>query len=93
MSYYTDTDQRMRNDPDFSACVAFMMQMADRFGFTPGELKQVAFRAALELELRRPGCAVLTTQQLEEIEQANKRRIKPEEMARLLELIQSGVFR
>lgn len=93
MNYYTDTDRRMRDDQDFAACVMYVMQMANRFGFTPGELKQIAFRAAYELEMRRPGCAVLTMQQLEEIEEANKRRVSPDEMANLIALLQSGALR
>lgn len=86
-NFYTDTDRRMAEDPDFRACVHLVMQMADRCGLTPGELKQIAFRAALELELRKPGCAVLTTQQLEEIEKARERRVTPGEMAMLLQLV------
>ena len=92
-SIYHDTDQRMRQDADFRACVMLMMQLADQHGYTPGELKQMAFRAALELELRRPGSQVLTMQQLEELDEAAKRRVKPKEMARLVELIQSGALK
>lgn len=92
-SFYLDTDARMAGDPEFRACVMLLMQLADRNGYSPGELKQIAFRAALELELRRPGCSVLTARQIEELEEAAKRRIKPEEMAQLVELVQSGALR
>jgi hypothetical protein len=50
--FYSDTDHRMANDPAFNAVVNFLMRAAREHGFTPGELKQMAFRAAYELELR-----------------------------------------
>lgn len=52
---YTDTDQRYRNDPAFHAAVDTMEVIAREHGFTPGELKQIAFKAALNLEERRIG--------------------------------------
>lgn len=52
--FYRDTDDRMMHDVDFRAAVHYMMGMARAHGFTTGELKQIAFRAALELEMRRP---------------------------------------
>ena len=52
---YNDTDLRMLNDPAFHAVVDYLMHVAREHGFTPGELKQMAFRAALELEMRNPG--------------------------------------
>ena len=51
--YYRDTDERMRSDATFRAAVHMLMNAAREHGFTPGELRQIAFRAALELELRR----------------------------------------
>ncbi len=92
-SFYLDTDHRMLHDADFKVCVILLMQLADRHGYTPGELKQIAFRAALELEMRRPGCQVLTMTQLEDLEEANNRRFKPDQMARLLALVESGALR
>lgn len=85
-SYYRDTDARMAGDVDFRACVMQMMRFADLLGFTPGELKQIAFRAALELEMRRPGTWVVTQGQIEEIETATRRRIGPDELRMLIEL-------
>jgi hypothetical protein len=67
--FYLDTDSRMASDPEFRHCVMTLIQFADRFGFTPGELKQIAFRAALELEMRRPGQWVLTQRDLDEIDE------------------------
>ncbi len=51
---YRDTDQRMTNDAEFHGVVRFLIQAAEEYGFTPGELKQMAFRAALEVERRNP---------------------------------------
>lgn len=50
--YYRDTDERMQHDAAFRALVHQMMAVAKEHCFTPGELKQAAFRAALELEMR-----------------------------------------
>lgn len=74
--FYLDTDHRMASDNEFRHCVMMLMQFADQFGFTPGELKQIAFRAALELEMRRPGQWVLTQRDLDEIDE-NMRGKKP----------------
>ena len=49
--YYRDTERRRMNDAEFASTVDMLKVHAIRFGFTPGELKQIAFRAALELEL------------------------------------------
>lgn len=51
-SIYRDTEDRYSNDPAFRAAVATLEQNATRHGFTPGELKQIAFKAALNLEMR-----------------------------------------
>lgn len=67
--FYLDTDRRMASDPEFRHCVMMLMQFAGKFGFTPGELKQIAFRAALELEIRNPGQWVLTQRDLDEIDE------------------------
>ena len=56
--FYSDTDRRHLNDPAFHAAVKLLMKLASEHGFTPGELKQIAFKAALELEKRRPFAAV-----------------------------------
>lgn len=50
--YYRDTDARFREDGVFHAAVEHMMMLARAHGFTPGELKQIAFKASLELEMR-----------------------------------------
>lgn len=49
---YKDTEHRMMHDASFRAAVMMLANVAREHGFTPGELKQIAFRAALELELR-----------------------------------------
>ncbi len=49
---YRDTDERYRNDPAFHAAVTSLEVAAAEHGFTPGELKQIAFKAALNLEMR-----------------------------------------
>jgi hypothetical protein len=92
-NFYSDTDLRMNEDAEFRQCVTLLMQLADRNGYTPGELKQIAFRAALELELRRPGCQVLTKQQLEELDEAARRRVTPDEIARIIALVNAGVLK
>lgn len=53
-NYYHDTDHRMEHDADFRSSVMSLVRMAQEFGYTPGELKQIAFRAALEIEMRKP---------------------------------------
>ncbi len=57
---YRDTDERYRNDPAFRAAVTTLEVAAAEHGFTPGELKQIAFKAALNIEERRlpPGLAL-----------------------------------
>jgi hypothetical protein len=58
---YRDTDERYRNDPTFHAAVTMLEVAATEHGFTPGELKQIAFKAALNLEMRKlPSMVVLT---------------------------------
>ncbi len=49
--FYDDTDRRYHQDSEFRHAVQMMMALADRHGFTPGELKQMAFKAAFELEM------------------------------------------
>jgi hypothetical protein len=53
--FYGDSEQRYRNDPAFHAGVAFLERLAKEHGFTPGELKQMAFYAALRVELTSCG--------------------------------------
>lgn len=48
---YKDTEHRMIHDVSFRAAVMMLANLAREHGFTPGELKQIAFRAALEIEL------------------------------------------
>ncbi len=58
---YRDTDERYRNDPAFHAAVTMLEVAATEHGFTPGELKQIAFKAALNLEMRKlPSMVVLS---------------------------------
>ncbi len=52
--FYRDTDERMAKDPAFNAAVQLLMSVALQHEFTPGELKQIAFCAALEIEMRYP---------------------------------------
>ena len=52
--WYRDTDERMARDPAFHAAVTLLMKLALEHEFTPGELKQIAFCAALEIEMRYP---------------------------------------
>ncbi len=51
---YRDSEYRMNHDPSFHAVVKFLVRAAEEHGFTPGELKQMAFQAALEVEMRNP---------------------------------------
>jgi hypothetical protein len=50
---YRDTDERYQRDPAFYSAVRTMEAIAREHGFTPGELKQIAFKAALNLEEKR----------------------------------------
>jgi hypothetical protein len=52
---YRDTDERYQRDPAFYSAVRTMEAIAREHGFTPGELKQIAFKAALNLEEKRDG--------------------------------------
>jgi hypothetical protein len=49
---YRDTDERYGNDPAFRAAVTMLERAAEQHGFTPGELKQIAFMAALKMRAR-----------------------------------------
>ncbi len=49
---YRDTEDRMRNDAAFHALVMHLAHVAAEHGFTPGELKQAAFAAAVYVEMR-----------------------------------------
>jgi len=58
---YRDTDHRYLHDPAFHAAVTSLEVAATEHGFTPGELKQIAFKAALNLEMRKlPSMIVLS---------------------------------
>jgi hypothetical protein len=50
-SFYSESDYRYRNDPEFAAAVASLENIADRNGFTPYDLKQIAFKAALNIQM------------------------------------------
>ncbi len=54
MNMYTDTERRMFHDAEFRTVVETLAQVAEKHGYTPGELKQIAFAAALMVELRAP---------------------------------------
>jgi hypothetical protein len=47
---YRDTAERLRSDPHFAEAVTLMYHLALNHGFTPGELKQIAFAAAVKCE-------------------------------------------
>jgi hypothetical protein len=83
---YRDTDERYLRDPDFRAAVKTLEAMAVQHGFTPGELKQIAFKAALNIEERRlPGPPLLRSDQLSE-------GAKLRSMERLNESVLRGVM-
>lgn len=48
---YRDTEERFAKDPAFHAAVTLLERLAREHGFTPGELKQIAFAAALRVEM------------------------------------------
>lgn len=48
---YRDTDERYQRDPAFYSAVRTLEAIAREHGFTPGELKQIAFKAALNVEM------------------------------------------
>ena len=48
---YRDTDERYRSDPAFRMLVDFIENAGRQHGFTPGELKQAAFCAAVRIEM------------------------------------------
>lgn len=50
LNLYHDTDYRMRYDPEFRAVVDQLVAAALTHGYTPGELKQIAFAAAMRAE-------------------------------------------
>ena len=47
---YRDTADRLHNDADFRCAVDLLWAMATKHGFTPGELRQIAFAAAIKCE-------------------------------------------
>lgn len=49
--FYRDTDHRYRTDAEFHQAVDLLSHMARANGWTPGEMKQIAFKAALNVEL------------------------------------------
>ena len=49
---YHDSETRYRSEPTFKAAVDFLVAMGEQAGFTPGELRQIAFQAALVIETR-----------------------------------------
>jgi hypothetical protein len=52
----SEAERRYLEDPAFHAAVTMLQRMAEEHGFTPWELKQIAFMAALMVELyaRKP---------------------------------------
>lgn len=55
MNYYEDSEYRYTHDAEFRNAVDMLQALAMQHGFTPGELKQIAFYASLRIEeLRRP---------------------------------------
>lgn len=51
MDFYRDTEERMRHDVEFASMVNMLTHAAMKNGWTPGELKQLAFAAALRAEM------------------------------------------
>lgn len=50
--YYGDTTARLDHDGDFRKATEYLVAVAREGGFTPGELRQLAFAAALLIEQR-----------------------------------------
>lgn len=48
---YDEASARFYNDAEFRAAVELTMAMALKHGFTPYELKQIAYCASLRIEL------------------------------------------
>lgn len=57
-NFYRDADRRYREDSTFHAVVSVIESMALEHGYTPWELKQAAFKAALNIEERRVATVV-----------------------------------
>lgn len=53
MNQYRDTSYRLAHDAEFRALVNQLAGAAESLGLTPGEIKQVAFAAAVLVEQRR----------------------------------------
>jgi hypothetical protein len=47
---YRDTEERLYRDPIFAGLVKILFNAAISEGLTPGELKQIAFCAAMQAE-------------------------------------------
>lgn len=47
---YRDSEERYHREPVFASLVEYLFRVAVSEGFTPGELKQIAFCAALKAE-------------------------------------------
>ncbi len=47
---YRDTGDRIMNDPEFRAAMMVMVKIATAHGFTPGEMRQLAFAASVYVE-------------------------------------------
>ena len=50
---YRDSEYRYLHDAPFRAAVTMLEKVAVEHGFAPGELKQIAFQAALNIERER----------------------------------------
>jgi hypothetical protein len=48
--FLLETNERFHRDPEFHAAVMVLERIARENGFTPYELKQIAFAAALRVE-------------------------------------------
>lgn len=74
--FYRDTDHRYQHDVDFQHAVDFVMHLAQRHGFTPGELKQIAFKAALNLEMLTVRSVLVPTSVLRETELRTREELR-----------------
>lgn len=50
---YRDSEDRFRRDPDFHAAVSVLIDIAERHGFTPADLRQAGALAATQVERLR----------------------------------------
>lgn len=75
--YRSEADRRYMDDPKFCAAVHMLEGLAEHYGFTPYDLNQAAFYAALRVELRRPLSPIIAhrlRENLDIIEEARRGR-------------------